>query len=262
MIKRSLFFLTASFFCFSAMASGGSAPVIREFYEIRIYHITGKAQEERTDKFLKDAFLPALHRAGIEKVGVFKPVESDTAYGKRIYVFIPFQSPEQMVLIQQVLETDQKYNEDGKDFLDAPFDNPPFRRYESIYLYAFRDMPVFRPPQFKTPKQARIYELRSYESATEAKALKKIEMFNDGGEMKLFEKLGFNAVFYGQVLAGSTKPNLMYMTSFADRKSRDDHWNEFRNHPEWKEMSGLEEYKNTVSKANVFLLHPAEYSDF
>ncbi len=261
MIKRSLSFLAAALCSFAALASG-PIPVIREYYEIRIYHITDRTQEERTDRFLKESFLPALHRSGIEKVGVFKPVESDTAYGKRIYVFIPYKTAEQMVRLQEMLETDQKYNNDGKDFLNAPFDNPPFKRYESIYLYAFKEMPVFRPPQFKTPHSARIYELRSYESATEAKALKKIEMFNDGGEMKLFEKLRFNAVFFGQVLAGSTKPNLMYMTSFADQKSRDDHWNEFRNHPEWKTISALEEYKNTVSKVNVFLLHPVDYSDF
>jgi len=258
---RNLIFATA--LLASGMASASAAvPVIREYYEIRIYHVTGKAQEAATDKFLKDAFLPALHRAGIEKAGVFKPVESDTAFGKRIYVFIPFKSSDQMIQLPAVLAVDQKYNEQGRDFLDAPFDNPPFRRYESIYLFAFKDMPLFRPPKFSTPPASRIYELRSYESATEAKAAKKIEMFNDGGEMKLFEKLGFNAVFFGEVLAGSTKPNLMYMTSFADQKSRDDHWNEFRNHPEWKVISGMEEYKNTVSKANVFLLHPTDYSDF
>jgi hypothetical protein len=238
------------------------APVIREYYELRVYHITGKAQEETTDKFLKEVFLPALHRAGIEKIGVFKPVETDTAFGKRIYVFIPFKTIEQFIQLPTVLSMDQKYNEDGKFFLDAPYDNPPFRRYETILMLAFKDMPQFRPPKFSTSPSARIYELRSYESATEEKAVKKIEMFNEGGEMKLFEKLGFNAVFFGEVLAGSTKPNLMYMTSFADQKSREEHWNTFRNSPEWKELSGLEEYKNTVSKANFFLLHPAEYSDF
>lgn len=262
MVKNYLaFFLVVAIFSVAVKVSG-QAPRNREYYEIRIYHLKDKSQEERTDKFLKEAFLPALHRAGINKVGVFKPVESDTAFGKRIYVFIPFSNAVRMIELHSVLENDSKYNQDGKDFLDAPFDNPPFTRYESIYLYAFKDMPAFRPPKFNTPPSARIYELRSYESATEAKALKKIEMFNEGGEMKLFEKLGFNAVFFGQVLAGSTKPNLMYMTSFADQKSREDHWNEFRNHPEWKTMSGLEQYKNTVSKANVFLLHPTDYSDF
>lgn len=252
----SLCFLAAFF-----LKPATPVAVIREYYELRVYHIIGKTQEESTDKFLKEAFLPALHRAGIEKVGVFKPVETDTAYGKRIYVFIPFKTIEQYIQLPAVLSMDQKYAEEGKFFLDAPHDNPPFRRYESILMLAFKDMPQFRSPGHATPPSARIYELRSYESATEAKAIKKVEMFNEGGEMKLFEKLGFNAVFYGEVLAGSTKPNLMYMTSFADQKSRDNHWNEFRNHPEWKMISGMDEYKNTVSKANIFLLHPTDYSD-
>ena len=36
--------------------------------------------------------------------------------------------------------------------------------------------------------------------------------------MKIFESIGSNAVFYGQVLLGSQKPRLMYMTTYADMK--------------------------------------------
>ena len=43
----------------------------------------------------------------------------------------------------------------------------------------------------------RIYELRNYESATDAKAVKKIEMFNEGGEIDLFNKL--NLILYSGV---------------------------------------------------------------
>jgi len=157
--KLSMFLLlifTVFYPCKGVIRGTSNAPVIRELYEIRIYHITGKAQEEITDKFLKDAFLPALHRAGIEKAGVFKPVETDTAYGKRIYVLIPFQSADQMVQLPSVLALDHKYNEDGKFFLEAPYNNPPFKRYESIYMLAFRDMPSFRPPEFNTAPAVRI----------------------------------------------------------------------------------------------------------
>ncbi len=122
-----------------------------------------------------------------------------------------------------MLEKDPVYQQAGKAFLDAPYNNPPFDRYESILLKAFTNMPQFRVPSFTTPAAERIYELRSYESATDAKAAKKIEMFNEGGEIAIFEKLGFNAVFYGEVLAGSQMPNLMYMTTFADMKSHDEH---------------------------------------
>ncbi len=45
-------------------------------------------------------------------------------------------------------------------------------------------MPHFDTPDFSTPPSERIYELRSYESATETKAMLKIRMFNMGGEIE------------------------------------------------------------------------------
>jgi hypothetical protein len=252
-----LFFVAFSFSGFGAVGAN------QQYYEIRIYHISDKAQEGFVDTFLKDAYIPALHRAGVSKVGVFKPVETDTAfYGKLVYVFIPFKTFDQYIQLPGKLEIDKVYAETGKFFLDAPYDNPSFNRYESILMKAFLFMPQFAAPGYTTPVTGRIYELRSYESATQAKAAKKIEMFNQGGEIALFKKLKFNAVFYGEVLAGSQMPNLMYMTTFSDMKSHDEHWKEFGSSPEWKKLSGLEEYKNTVSKHHIYLLHPTSYSDF
>jgi hypothetical protein len=122
-------------------------------------------------------------------------------------------------------------------------------------------MPEFGVPSHKTPPSERIYELRSYEGPTEQYYRKKVEMFNYGGEIDLFKRLDFQAVFYSEVISGNTMPNLMYMTTFSDMKSHDEHWNTFRNHPEWKTMSALEKYKNTVSHSVIQLLHPTEYSD-
>jgi len=251
-----LFLITASFKGF------GAAPTKQQYYEIKIYRIADKSQESRIDAYLKDAYLPALHRAGIAKVGVFKPIEKDTAFGKLVYVFIPYKSIDQLLQLSDVLGKDQVYTQAGKDFLDAPYNNPPFERYESILLKAFTHMPQFRVPSYTTPAAERIYELRSYESATEAKAAKKIQMFNEGGEIAIFEKIGANAVFYAQILVGSQKPRLMYMTTYADMKSHDDHWAAFRDSPEWKTLSAKEEYKNSTSKTKPFLLHPTDYSDF
>jgi hypothetical protein len=160
------------------------------------------------------------------------------------------------------LENDAVYQNAGKAFLDAPYNNPPFVRYESILAKAFTNMPQFKVYKYSTPPSERIYEYRSYESATEAKALKKIQMFNEGGEIKIFEEAGSNAVFYAQVIMGSQRPRLIYMTTYADMKSHDEKWVAFRNHPEWKRISSLEEYKNTTSKTKPYLLHPTSYSDF
>lgn len=232
------------------------------YYEVKIYRVNTPAQSDLTDKFLKDAFMPAMHKQGIKNICVFKPVEADTAFGKIIYVFIPYKTSEEYFNAAAALEKDQTYQEAGKDFLDAPISTPPFARYESVFLKAFAFMPEMKVPTYTTPTSERIYELRSYESATEAKALKKIQMFNEGGEMKIFEAIGSNAVFYGQVLLGSLKPRLMYLTTYADMKSHDDHWTSFRNHPDWKKLSSMDEYKNTTSKTKAFLCHPTDYSDF
>ena len=111
-------------------------------------------------------------------------------------------------------------------------------------------------------RKDRIYELRSYESPSEAYFKNKVDMFNAGGEVKLFKRLGFNAVFYGEVLSGPKMPNLMYMTTFANQESRDAHWKEFVDAPEWKELISMSKYDNNVSHIDITFLYPTEYSDY
>lgn len=234
----------------------------RDFYQIQVYRINGKIQEDRVENYLKMAYLPALHRAGIKKVGVFKPIPTDTASKNQIIVWLPLIALDQLDKLQTTLEKDVKYQTDGADVLNAPFDNVAFLRKESILLKAFPDAPNFFIPDYKTKPSERIYELRSYEGPTENLFRQKMKMFNEGGEIKLFKSLEFNAVFYAGVISGSTMPNLMYLTTFADMKSHDAHWDAFRNHPDWKKLSALDEYKHTVSKSIKILLFPTDYSDF
>jgi len=234
----------------------------RNFYQIQVFRLTGKIQEGKVDNFLKNAYLPALHRAGIQTIGVFKPIESDKTSGKRVYVWIPFQSLDHFAKIQDELAKDQVYQAKGIDFLGAPFNQVSFIRKESILLKAFPDAPKFFIPSFTTAPSKRIYELRSYEGPTENLFRQKVKMFNEGGEIKLFNRLNFNTVFSAEVISGSTMPNLMYMTTFADMTSHDEHWKAFSGDPEWKKLSALAEYKNTVSKHVIILMHPTDYSDF
>src|SRR5690606_26546023 len=83
-----------------------------------------------------------------------------------------------------------------------------------LLLTAFIDSPNVQLPNLASPKSERVYELRSYEGPTEAYYRNKVDMFNEGDEIGLFKRLGFNAVFYGEVIAGSRMPNLMYLTTF------------------------------------------------
>lgn len=249
-----LFFLTVAL---SAVA----APPKREFYEIKIYHLKNAEQESRVEAFLKDAYIPAAHRAGIKNVGVFKPVPSDTMAGKLIYVLTPLKSLDLLLSLPKTLDKDQAYLSAGKDYIDANYKNPPYTRFESIVLQAFTEMPVHTKPNLDGPKSQRVYELRSYEGHTEKIYRNKVKMFNAGGEVPLFVRLGFNAVFYGEVISGSHMPNLMYMTTFADKASRDAHWKSFSEDAEWNKLKVNPEYQNNVSKNTSFFLYPTEYSD-
>jgi hypothetical protein len=105
-----------------------------------------------------------------------------------------------------------------------------------------------------------VYELRSYESASEKIFRNKVQMFNAGGEIKLFDRLGFNAIFYSEVLFGPKMPNLMYMTSFANMPAREAHWKAFGADPEWKKLAALPEYQNNVSHIDITFLRPTDYS--
>ncbi len=83
-----------------------AAPPKSDFYQLKIYHVKSNDQVAMVDSYLKNAYLPALHRLGIKNIGVFKPVGNDTANDKSIYVFIPFKSENSWVNIPGKLEKD------------------------------------------------------------------------------------------------------------------------------------------------------------
>jgi hypothetical protein len=248
----------------AAPGLGASAHPPKEneyYYQLRIYHYKTEQQLQILDNYFQAAFIPALHRAGIKTVGVFKPVETDTADG-RLYVFIPFQTIGRFLGLDDELEKDAAYITAGAGYLQAPYNAAPYTRMESVLLKAFKDMPQPAVPDLSAPKSERVYELRSYESPTEIYHKNKVHMFNEGGEVPLFKRLGFNAVFYSDVISGSHMPNLMYMTTFNNKADRDQHWNAFNNDPVWKKLVSSPEYQHNVSRADITFLHPTDYSDF
>lgn len=249
--------LTAAllFITYSANAADGY------YYKLKIYHLKTQQQEDRLNHYLKDAYLPALHKQGIKNIGVFTPVASDTL-GKRIYVFIPFRNWSQMENAEQKLASDQEYLSAGKDFIDAAYNDLPYTRMETIVLSAFPKMPSPAVPKLTANKADRIYELRSYESPTEKYNINKVSMFNDGDEVAIFKRVGFNPVFYSNVVAGSHMPNLMYMISFNSMADHDKLWKAFSADPVWTALKSKPEFQNNVSHIDVVFLHPAVYSDF
>ncbi len=233
----------------------------RDYYEIKIYRLGNNEQVKRVDHFLEAAYLPALHRAGIGKIGVYHPVGNDTAKDKKVIVFIPIRSLEKLSIVEDLLVNDKALTKDGDSYWNAAYNDSPYNRIETVVLKAFPMMPSFNAPALTGNKTDRIYELRSYEGPTEQFYRRKVEMFNKGGEVSLFKRLSFNAVFYAEVIAGSHMPNLMYMTSFNNRAEREAHWKVFGADPEWTKLKDLPEYLHTVSKNDTMLMNPAEFSE-
>jgi hypothetical protein len=264
-MKKSFGYLLCVVLCFTAaLAARAEEPLSkkeRQYYELRVYHLASNEQVASVERYLQNAMLPALHRAGIKTVGVFKWLGNDTAAVKKLFVLIPHPSLEQVEKTREKLQKDKALEAAGGEYLNVAYNQPAYLRFETVLLHAFEDMPRLSTPQLSSSRAERVYELRSYESASEKIGKNKVQMFNEGGEIGLFKRLGFNAVFYGEVVAGSRMPNLMYLTTFENKAARDEHWKTFGSDPEWKRLSGLPEYKNNVSKIDIFFLAPTTYSD-
>lgn len=234
----------------------------QEYYQLKIYTFETDTQEQVTDDYLKNAFLPALKHFDIQNIGVFKPRPTDSITPKKTYVLIPYTSLVQFRLLDDALSNSSTHQEAGKTYLKATHDKPPYQRLESILMKAFIDMPKMQASQLNGPRKDRIYELRSYESPTEAIFKNKVDMFNAGGEIKLFDRLGFNAVFYAEVLSGPKMPNLMYMTTHSNTEAKTANWKAFVDSNEWKSLKVMPKYQNNISHIDILFLYPTEYSDY
>jgi NIPSNAP len=234
---------------------GGTATQAREFYELRYYQLRRGPGVELTHAYLRDAAIPALNRAGIKPVGVFEMLVGPQS--PSLYVLIPHPSSESLLTGWERVRRDKEYQERGKTFLNAPASNPAFVRVQSQLMAAFATHPRITPP----PKGPRVFELRTYESATKNANLTKIKMFNSG-EIDIFKKVGFYPVFFGEKLIGPKWPNLTYMLASASVEERDKHWTAFGADPEWKKLISIPEYSDEKIVSNITncLLRPAAFS--
>jgi hypothetical protein len=233
----------------------------RQYYRLSVYHFKDGVQEKALDQYFSGALLPALHRMKIVTAGVFKALANDTASDKKIYVLVPFNSAAEIEKLNDELKKDKDYQAAGQEYINAVYSAPPYTRIETVILYAFPLAPRLQLPELKSAKSERVYELRSYESATEKVFQNKVKMFNDGDEIGLFKRLCFNGVFYSEVVAGPRMPNLMYMTTFENMVERESHWKAFSNDAQWKTLSSSPEFQNNVQHADIIFLRPTEYSD-
>jgi hypothetical protein len=262
-MKRRDFLKTSSIVGGAALSSwvGGNAlaqDVSREFYELRTYEMQTGNRKTVLNEYLEKACIPAWNRLGVKPVGVFTVVSGSNALN--LFVLIPYPSLEHFLSAPARMAADADYQRTAATYLSASIDNPAYSRFESTLLWAFKNVPRVRVPAETGGNKPRIFELRTYESHGETAALKKIEMFNEGGEIGIFDRVGLRSVFFGQTLVGRRQPNLIYMTVHQDMMAREKAWEEFRNSADWKALSSNPAYANTVSATTVVFLRPAAYS--
>jgi len=227
-----------------------------EFYELRTYILKNESQQKLVEDYFKNAAIPAYNKAGIKNIGVF--TEMNPTGQSKLFVLIPFNSIEDFYSIPEKLWLDADYLANGAAYLNAPASEPAFERIESSLLSSFKHFPKLQVPESK----ARIFELRRYEHATESAGKKKLEMFNDAGEVDIFKRLGFNPVFFGETIIGELRPNLIYMITFDDLDSKGSHWKAFGGDPEWKKISAIPDYADSklVSRITSTMLKPSTFS--
>ena len=233
-----------------------AAKVSPEFYELRVYTLKNAGQQKLVEDYFQNAAIPALNRLGSKNVGVF--TEQAPAGQTRVFVLIPFKSVNDFVNVTDKLVKDKTYQDAGAAYLNAPAAEPAYDRIQSSFLKAFAGMPKMEVP----PKTGRMFELRRYESATEAAGKKKIEMFNEAGEISIFKRVGLTPVFFGETIIGEMRPNLTYMLTFDDMAEHDKNWQIFGSDPEWRRIRSLPEYPDAkiVSRITRTFLIPASCS--
>jgi hypothetical protein len=216
----------------SGAPAGGAG---REFYQWRKYELRNGAQTGLTQGYLERALIPALGRLGMGPVGAFK---LDVGPGTpTYYVLIPSTDAAALVTLDATLGADAEYVKAAGGFRDAPAGAPAFERSERSLLGAFAGWPRLTAPKLvdgKLPK--RIFQLRTYESASQAAHQRKMAMFNEA-EIGIFVRNGLTPVFFADTLYGTRMPALTYLLTFADAAEMTAKWAAFGADAEWKELS-------------------------
>jgi hypothetical protein len=249
--------LAASAGLASASAAGAqeSKAATRDYYELRVYHLTNGSKVKLMHSYLREAAVPALNRIGIKPVGVFNTLVGPDS--PSLYVLLPHRSLESVATLEERLRTDAEYVKNGAEFLTAPASDPVYVRYQSSLMLAFSSHPRITAP----PKGKRIFELRTYESSSKNYNLNKVEMFNSG-EVDIFIRSGFHPVFFGEKLIGERMPNLTYMLSIGSIEERDKAWQAFSADPQWKKLTASPKFSSGPNVVNItnYFLTPAPYS--
>jgi hypothetical protein len=247
----------------NALSQAAAPTGQKDLIELRLYHFTSEDKQKAFDAFLGKTAVPALNRIGVKPVGVFRLNRDDNPNlnpeydHPLLFVVMPHRSVQSVAGLIERLANDPTFTSEGASVLEAAKGQPAYTRFESSLLLGFDDAPRVEVVS-KAP--GRLAQLRIYESHNDERALKKIAMFNEGGEIAIFRKCGMPPVFFGQALIGTKLPNLTYMLAFDDEEAQKKAWAAFGADPEWKALRSDPTYADTVSRITNLVLRPTPSS--
>jgi hypothetical protein len=234
----------------------GASPLV---LELRRYRLHTGTMASRLGGYAKDALVPALNRAGLGPVGLFNVAVGE---GPTLHVLIPHRDAASVLALDDKLAADAEYRRAAAAIATLPSDDPPYLRVDSSLHAAVPTFPGIEKPSGAAAGTSRLFELRTYRSHSELGSRKKIEMFEQGGELAIFRRVGLATVFFSRDVVGTGLPSLTYMLVFADAATREKNWDAFRQDPEWLKLRAQPGYADAeiVSGITSTILRPAEGS--
>jgi hypothetical protein len=227
--------------------------------ELRQYEMrnSAEAQPRRINEFIEKHAIPAGKRAGVASVGVFSTLigpDSPTLLMVNVYPSLAA-----MEAATEKLSADEEFQSALGGYYAGAL---PYLRVNTTLLRAIDSLPGVDVPAVEPGKAPRVFELRTYESNTPASLRRKVGMFEAGGELAIFRRVGMHVVFFGTIIAGANQPSLVYMLGYDNWAHREKCWSAFLADPEWhklRDTPGLSDAE-IVSNVTSVLLRPAAYS--
>ncbi|MFY0689600.1 MAG: NIPSNAP family protein [Cyclobacteriaceae bacterium] len=234
-----------------ALITALSARSQTQVYELRVYEMEFFSSAKPLHSYIEKALIPALNRQGANNVGVFE--ELGESLPKKIYMVIPHKDIVAFQNSESNLFEDEAYMEAANDYLGTERAAIPFIRINTSLIHSTKEF-----PELIAPNDAGIYELRIYESQSEGALKNKLKMFED--EFPIFAAAGLPMVFYGKNIAGDQMPCLTYMLANTDLEENKEGWSNFINHPDWKKLVAIDEFKGNMSDITRVFLKALDYS--
>ena len=108
----------------------------KQYIELRYYQLKSEDAAAAMDEYFASALIPALNRAGVESVGVFK--EEDPSDEPLRLVVIPHDQISDVAQLNGRLAKDRTYQDAGSNYLTLKKNDTPLVRIRSELVDSFR----------------------------------------------------------------------------------------------------------------------------